>query len=124
MVRTRVREIRHGLTSSLSRPCLSNDLPSIALSMPQRRRWRLQDCSCVGDLCGAGRVGPFFVLGKPSIIFKRLLEHWKKYVLTYHFTGMEKDPEEKLAAAAFIIECLLVPGSWVIAWRLILRIIL
>ena len=40
---------------------------------------------CVGDLCGAGRAGPFFVLGKPSIIFQCLLEHWRKFVLILSF---------------------------------------
>lgn len=36
---------------------------------------------CVGDLCGAGRAGPF-VLGKPSVAFQCRLEHWGTSVLT------------------------------------------
>lgn len=98
---------------ALSRPCLCNGLASIAPSMAQRTGGGSRTAVCVGDLCGAGRAGPF-VLGKSSIF----IAEWnvgEKIFLPYFFTSMEKDLKEKsVAAAAIIIECLFVSGPLII----------
>lgn len=97
---------------ALSRPCLCNGLASIAPSMAQRAGGGSRTAVCVGDLCGAGRAGPF-VLGKPSIF----IAGWnvgEKIFLPYFFTSMEKDLKKSIAAAAIIIECLLVSGPLII----------
>lgn len=48
-----------------------------------------------------------------------------KIFLPYLITSMEKDLKEEIAAAAaIVIECLLVPGPLIIAWYLILTVIL
>lgn len=97
---------------ALSRPCLCNCLTSIAPSMAQRAGGGSRAAVCVGDLCGAGRAGPF-VLGKP--IFIAGWNVGEKIFLPYFFASMEKDLKEKsVAAAAIIIECLFLSGPLII----------